>query len=457
MVLVLILNSCEESDKNKRKSFIHPVKKKYLSQEKLQADFKQLDSILKENHPTPFEYINRDTFNTFIKSKYNEITDSLSEVDFYNICCEVTAKIGCGHTFAYKQWDDSLAKLLPLNIKFIEGKAYIVDNFSNKPFLNPKTEVLKINGVKILDIYDNLLLHISSDGYNTSRRKSKINSYFSYFYALHYGFFNNFHIEYKHNDSSQIKKTSIYSVDAKKYFDNIEQSFSKLDSEYCFELDPEITVSSFLQSSSDYKFELCPDISTGIMTIKSFAFYDQQSRCKFEGFIEKCFMEIEKEEIKSLVIDLRNNGGGNPYSCSFLLSYLIKKPTKYFSEGYVNLKNYVQPHKIAYKGNVYILINGACFSSTGHLCSILKYNDIGKFVGQETGSTYRCTDGSRDFTLNNSKLIIRVARGVYITAVNGLRANRGIIPDYEIDISLDTYVKENDTIKQYVFQLINDS
>ena len=90
------------------------------------------------------------------------------------------------------------------------------------------------------------------------------------------------------------------------------------------------------------------EMSTAVMAISHFAYYN--SHDKFFGFINDAFEKINQSGIKNLIIDLRRNDGG-----------------------------------------------GA--STTGHLCSLLKYNKIGTFIGEETGGTYACNDAHWSFHL----------------------------------------------------------
>jgi hypothetical protein len=113
------------------------------------------------------------------------------------------------------------------------------------------------------------------------------------------------------------------------------------------------------------------------------------------------------------------------------------------------------PAQRNFKGNLYTLINGACFSSTGHLCSLLKYHKIGKFIGSETGGSYVCTDGSKDIMLQFTQLRLHYSTTPFRTEVIGLEFGRGIRPDYEINRTIEDVLLHKDVEMARALRLLN--
>ncbi len=81
---------------------------------------------------------------------------------------------------------------------------------------------------------------------------------------------------------------------------------------------------------------------------------------------------------------------------------------------------------------LYTLIDGGCFSTTGHLCSLLRYHGIGIFIGEETAGSFACTDARSHAILGHTGLILRVSTRTYTTAVTGMTPGRGILPDHPV-------------------------
>jgi C-terminal processing protease CtpA/Prc len=194
-----------------------------------------------------------------------------------------------------------------------------------------------------------------------------------------------------------------------------------------------------------------------ILRIKSLAYYDNDSSTVFKAFIDQFFGRMEKEHIPNLIIDLRDNWGGDPYCTAHVFSYLIDEPVPYFAESaeyYINLKLPLKPAENNYKGNVYTLINGASFSSAGHLSALLKFNDIATFLGEESGGSYLCTDSSKDIHLVNTGIRFHFATEPWEVAVSGLTPGRGIIPDYIVTPTIMDYLNNDDVVMEVAMDLI---
>ena len=210
----------------------------------------------------------------------------------------------------------------------------------------------------------------------------------------------------------------------------------------------------------DCENNLCYDTNlesnTAIITIRSFSYYGKKIEI-FKSFIDSSFQHIKENKIQNLIIDLRNNGGGEPVCSSYLLQHIANKPYTYFHKdvkGYRKLKKTIQPNPIGFNNKPYILINGKCFSTTNHFCSLVKENNFGIFIGYETGGTYTCNDYSKFFTLENTKLTFRVASRICKTTATTLTNKHGIIPDHYVIPGIDDILNNTDTVLNYTLELI---
>ncbi|MEZ5000643.1 MAG: S41 family peptidase [Bacteroidales bacterium] len=174
---------------------------------------------------------------------------------------------------------------------------------------------------------------------------------------------------------------------------------------------------------------------TAILTIDSFIYYDR--RDYFSNFLDSCFREINNDGITKLVIDLRNNDGGDPYAAAALFSHLEPEPLPYYAEPYNHYEELADPIPLSanrYTGRLAILISGRCFSTNGHFCALLKYHHIGTLIGTPAGATYKC-NGGRDGvrTLENSKIMLYFTRASYAVAVTGMDKHIPVMPDILIE------------------------
>ena len=142
----------------------------------------------------------------------------------------------------------------------------------------------------------------------------------------------------------------------------------------------------------------------------------------------------------------------------YLLNYLAQKPIVYFHSPPEFFEKAGKPSILAtenhFKGKVYTLLDGGEGSTTGHLISLMKYHDISKFVGVESGATYICNDGSALFTLKNTRLRLKMARETFATEVVDMPKDRGIIPDFMVKPNPKDIAENRDTVEQYTLDLI---
>jgi hypothetical protein len=213
--------------------------------------------------------------------------------------------------------------------------------------------------------------------------------------------------------------------------------------------------------------------------------------------IQDFIQSLNSANCKSLIIDLRNNYGGNSENLSTLFDLISKSAfrlndhmvvnsnTTYsffkFADNYgINdtlFKNYspiagkngyyleaeIIEKKISddktFKGDVYVLVNERSFSSAAVFAGLVKKYNRGLIIGRETGSAYYQINALRFVTLMlpNSKINIRIPliKIVFDTVQRQeIPRGRGVIPDVSIDFSLDELEWKSDTILNTALNII---
>ena len=398
-----------------------------------QQDFNEMVELLLKKHAQPYAFISKDSLNDLINIQYNKITDSTTIGEFVWICKSVVSVINCAHTRIWSTELDEIPKSLffPMNINYVDSKLYIIDAQENTDKLSAGNEILTINGVDVETLRKEIFKHLFSDGFNETMKQEDTNLNFFSLCPMFFGFPSSYTVTIKQNGKiEKIKLKEAVNFKAKKTF------LDDCENQLCFDTNIES--------------------NTAIITIRSFDYYGNNFEI-FKSFIDSCFYKIKENKIENLIIDLRNNGGGDTFCGSYLVQHIANKSYSYFHKdvrGYSDLKKTIQPNSNRFKNNPYILVNGLCFSTTSHFCSIVKENNFGILVGDETGGTYTCNDYGKFFTLKNTKLLLRVARRTYYTPATSLTNKHGIIPDHYVIPDIDNILNNTDTVLNYTFKLI---
>ena len=130
------------------------------------------------------------------------------------------------------------------------------------------------------------------------------------------------------------------------------------------------------------------------------------------SYIAHLFGKMHEKRTDSLIIDLRNNGGGNSAMGDYLLGFLTDQPYRMFSRvdtklsellfkqrteftPYRSLANLVvselmksKPPELQadiFKGTLYLLIGPRTFSTAAVFAAVIKDYQIGQLIGEETG------------------------------------------------------------------------
>jgi len=452
-------------------------KAQMLTPEQLKADITIVKSALEARHPEMYRYISAEKFNTLLSSIEVSLNGPMSVQDFYIAMCPLISSLKCGHTkWLLKDKDYyypfHTVDLFPLKLYFIKDRAYVISHYSNmeSPVLS---EVITINGISTKNIISDLFGKLAfADGYSVEGKYYELNNFFSGIYSTNYGTSSQYTIEYL--NKAQKPETRTYSgvsMDVIKAFDKKHMS-------------AEVLPYSFLLIDSEI----------GWMDINRFFSY--RGEPDFDKFLKKSFAELKLRNIKTLVIDLRGNEGGNEEWGIELYKYLAKNPFKYYENlsvkkvGKVDfqeklpflfrlLRPFIDqdkkgfafighkwlkiqtPKKDGFSGQVYLLIDGQSYSVTTEFASQVKSDGRAVIVGQESAGGYALnTSGFFSIvTLPNSKIELGIPLFGFNMGNNPSKnpMNRGVIPDYEIEISPEDVVNSHDVVKEFVMTQIKNN
>jgi C-terminal processing protease CtpA/Prc len=113
----------------------------------------------------------------------------------------------------------------------------------------------------------------------------------------------------------------------------------------------------------------------------------------------------------------------------------------------------LEPAEDAFEGDLYVLIDEACFSMNSFLLSLLTYHNIGTVVGTPSSGGYMCSDASKNAALRNTGLRLRYSTQAFQTAVDGQTPGIGIEPDIRVARTIEDYLKQHDPVLEAAFSV----
>ena len=417
--------------------FLIHAQTNYFTQNELLEDFIRFREILENEHCCLNEYIAKTELDSLFDAHFNCIDHKMMLNEFFILLSPITAKIGCMHTATWmpgRFYITKPNKMFPFTLKLINKQVIITSSYEKNNEVPFGSIILEINGKPIENIIEQFRKVTSADALNPYFIEAKLIKRFSMLYASVFGLPDKFEIKcIQPNTKVPVVKTITPTN---------HESVRK------------VVYSHFNNPKLEFKMD--KQNNTAIMTVKTFVYYDKVEY--FRTFMDSCFSIINEKKIKNLILDLRGNGGGDPFCASILFSYLQKKPVPYYSEPYEKyevLANPIPFQQNQFCGNLYTLLDGSSGSTNGHFCALLKYHRIGKFVGTPSGSTYKCNAGKNtEFRLPNSNIIITIGRSTYSSAVFNMDKTRPIMPDIYINETYNDFLDNRDVFVEKAMEYI---
>ncbi len=457
--------------------------------EKLQEDYSMFRNILEDAHPSLYWYNSKDSLDYFFDYGYQHIKDSMTEPQFRTLLSYVISKVDCGHTSVrfsknYAKYIDTVRNAqFPLGIKFWDDSAVIYTNINRKDsVLTRGTIITAINNVPIGVIRDSLFRYMVTDGYGLSHKYQTLSNLgtFGGLYQSVFGAADNFTVNYLDNTGTeQVSAISLYDIRKDTAFRRYLKSLPKQSKKE--------RKKNNLFNTRNIQVDTAG--STAYMTVTTFS-----DGNKLRPFFKSSFKVLEENQVKNLVIDLRNNGGGNVSLSTRLTQYITDHKFKLADSLYASrrlstyeshIKNtfgawffmnfatskrsdgkyhfgYFERHffkpksRFHYTGNVYILTGGNSFSASTLFVNALKGQPNVKIVGEETGGgSYGNTAWFiPDATLPNTHVRFRLPRFRMVMNKDYPKTGHGIYPDLEVKPSSVAIKAGYDVKLEYVKKLI---
>ncbi len=474
-----------------------------FSQNKMKKDLAIFKEIRQKGNSGLYKYRTKKQIDSIYNWAENEIENLSTYRDFYNLVSILTDYEGSVHnntSIPNKKWQNlrkEKSGYFPLPIKWIQGKWII--NFKNGE-IPLGAEILSVNSLPISNLISELGNYYTTDGKNLTGKRLGIRTHFSRYFRLKYGLKDNFKVVFKKYGNTKSEEIIVKSVSYAKYYERFNNRHSSpFDQIYYADLEP----------NQKYSYKQIDSIS-GILKVHSFGMGNQTSEehKKYAKFLDSVFTQINKNNLKNLIVDIRQNGGGDDPNDLITYSYLTQRKFQENKQAWVSFEkipllkyynigipkfirplvigkynrelqkifplekngNYYQdknsddhkirlPNKKAFSGKIYLLISPAVASAGSLFAAMVAGNENTTVVGEETMGGYYGHNGHTplEYKLPKSKIvtqfsIVNLEQDVPKKVTQFY--DRGIIPDIKINQTYEDFLSNKDTQLHFVINKI---
>jgi C-terminal processing protease CtpA/Prc len=509
LITITLLGSCVSVKKYNRN--LNVVR----NEKQLKSDVDYIYKKLQRLHPRLYWYINKEDLDFKFDSLKSTINAPMTSNDFYLKISPVIASIKQGHTQIFPLYKKMKIKkefallktgtspLAHFDFDIFDNELYIIKNNSDDKSIKIGTEVITVNNISPQELLSKYCSTFSSDGFNQTFINKRLSKYFPIYFYYQNDLTDSVLCQLKYNDTIRsvcLKRNTVGgSTKKEKTQIDFEKKKDKEENKKKSSLGYDELSRTYSKTLNFFE----PDSSIAVMKINNF------SKGYYVRFYQNSFKKLNSLKTKTLILDLRDNSGGNLKDAMELYSYLVDSDFYFIDKSEVVSKtsvlhtNYFRgnplyvkailavfspirlvkmiitsfkvkkgadnkyyyswsgsklghPKPNNFKSTLYVLINGGSFSASCILSSNLKGCKRGVFVGEETGGAFNGTVAGKMtfFNLPKSKLSIvfglTLIQPYFKTDLEG----RGIFPDVEIKPTLEDWIYGNDPELKWVLDKI---
>lgn len=430
---------------------------KYIAKDKAIDDLNFMIKTLENVHPDIYHSIRKDSFLIIFNQEVDALPKKVSELEFFKICARLNAHFKTGHTRPMENLLTSnhlFKNVFPYELKIIDERLFITNDLSIFKSVPIGSEVIELNGKKVAQLIDEWSELASYE--SIVNRNNRIAN------PGHIGMWNNYKsytLKYKDYNNQKIKEKIINGGIVTTIASSIKLHGKKRNNFVYKELSPEIGYIGFFS---------CMDLES------------------YKDFFLSSFKKLKSKEIKHLIIDIRDNGGGYSVIADDLMQYIFHQPHNELDSGIVKVSDeliatgkvkdklwFVEKPEVGktytrkpglrelknypdrFNGNTYLLTNSGTFSAGQGFASAYRCYGNGIIIGEETGGATVNFGDVHIFELPNSGLKMMTSWEQAFSAC-GKDNHRGVIPDFIVENSISDYINGTDRILDFTLDLINN-
>lgn len=363
---------------------------------------------------------------------------------------------------AWETYRSHGGKAFPLFLRFIDGRAYVQDDVSGAEAVDEGDELLAVAGMPVQDWLRPVRALVSAD--NDYLSDTQLETRLPLLVWLAHGERASFAVAMRKADGQRVEA----SLPARSRADYTAILAGRPPR---FEL--------------DWNAREARMLGDGVAYLRPGPFYDNRPDAAtpwdptaFKAFIDQAFADFKKHGAQSLLVDLRDNPGGDNSFSDHLLAWIADKPFRFTDSFDIRISAqttasnrtrldsaggdsdsmsakfdalyagkapgsrvalpmpWVQPRAEGrFEGRVFVLINRHSYSNTVSVASIVQDYDFGTVMGEETADLASTYGAMEHFALPHTGIEVGYPKA-RILRPNGDAHPRGVIPDITITTPL---------------------
>jgi hypothetical protein len=427
----------------------------------LRADFAFLYEGLKRAHFNLYENVSKESYDRLFDQMMAEIDRPESTADaarrfqrFAAFGRIAHARIDSAHE-DYRAFRAAGGRIFPLLLRFRERRAFVLENRSGVPAPPEGAELLTIDGEAVGAWYDRVRGSVSAD--TDYLAGSLLEFYFSRLLWREAGPRRAFGVSYL--EDGEIKEAVLPARTA--------EEMEALKRSDLLRLDPDTRESRMVDGGVAY-------LRPGPFYNNSPGAADMYDNRAYRRFIDEAMSGFIREGARALIIDLRENPGGDNSFSDPLIAWFATRPFRFASDFqirvspetiasnaarlgssiapeasvsarmaalYARSKNAVVSFPVdqgrprdgaRFRGAVYLLVDRHSYSNAVATAALVQDYRFGTIVGEETSDLATTLGAMETFQLPNTKISVGYPKAQIIRP-NGSRLRRGVVPDIPIE------------------------
>lgn len=422
-----------------------------LSVSQMQEDVYQLQQAIVKNYAGSYAGLEKAEMIELMADFRAQLHTPMSRQDFFHELSLLIAQSGERHFRIIPLWDlrthvQPEHGYFPLSFKFVGRHAHILDKQAPLYQIERGSKILKINGQSLSSIITTLFPYIVSDGNIISSKYYDLAKNFAFYYYYYIKPAASFELILESQNGERYQ-VSIPATQQAPFASKsrVQRNVEASDLTY--------------PKDKPYTFRLLPEHSSAILslqTLNNAAFKEDENL--YHAWLKARFQDIQQNQVNQLILDLRNNPGGRIDYLFELFSYLL--PTQHpgaiksqlTHDGRFDIFQFPSPKPEAFRGKIYVLINGGTFSAASELagflkaftdCTILGIESAGSYQGFAAGTFY-------SLNLNHAQVLLKIPEHLYeFHLPTQSEAGRGVLPDIYIEQYIGDLLEGRDTQLNY--------